>query len=420
MDYILQQSKQGAILTLRLTGRLDAALAERLAEELREIIRGGEQQLVFDLAEVAYLSSAGIRFLLTTYQALKKLGGSFGVVRPSPAVKSVLELSGLTLLLREEPGAPLSAATPPAPAAAREARIGALRYVVYETAPGATLACRLAGDPALLEQARFDPQGGELVPVTRDLIALGLGRFEQAGSDAQASFGEFLAVGGTAICLPADGAPAPDYMLTTGALVPQVRALYALVGQGRFARCIRFAAEDKEGRESLSGLVRAGLELAGAPAVGLIMLAESAGLIGAALKRAPAGSGAVGSLFAYPGIKDWLNFTPERVYDRRLVLAAGIALQAPRGDLAPFVRPLGAAQWPAGHFHAAVFTSRAIPNGPLALEHILPGIFEDAKLLAVMHLLNDHREISGVGESLFTRGALWLGPVSVAGRREPR
>lgn len=410
MDSNFQQGKRGEGLTFRIQGQLDAALAEKLEAELREIIRGGEHAILLDLSAVAYISSAGIRFLLKTYQALKKLGGSFGVVHPSPAVKSVLELSGMSLLLRDQPAEP-SAAVPAARAPARTTRIGALQYTVYDTAPGAVLACRLAGDPAPLEQARFDPNGGEIITAGRELLALGLGRFQQEGRDSQAAFGEFLSVGGMAVCLPADGSQTPDYMLTTGAMLPRVRALYALLCEGQFAKCVRFEAEAKESRETLSGLVRAGLDFAGAKAVGLVMLAESAGLIGVALKRAPTGSGAAESVFAHPEIRNWLNFTPERVHDRCLTLVAGIALQAPREDLAPVVRPLGADPWPAGHFHAAVFTAQAMANGPLVLETTLAGLYEDAKLLAVMHLLNDHREISGAGESLFTRGAMWIGPV---------
>ncbi len=409
MENATQHSKQGGVLTLSIRDKLDAAAAEHLDRDVRELIRGGEHCLALDLSAVAYLSSAGIRFLLTTYQALNKLGGSFAVVRPSPAVKSVLELSGMARLLQDE----AAGASPPRPAApaARAERKGAAAYTLYATAPGATLTCRVVGDPGRLAQASFDPRGGTLVTLDKDLLALGLGRFQQAGADERADYGEFLAVGGAGMCLPGDGANTPDYMLTSGALVPRVQALYALLARGRFAHCARFETGDGEGRESLSGLARAALELTGVPAVGLVLLAESAGLIGAALKRAPVGSAARTSLFAHPEIRDWLTFTPERVHDRSLVLAVGLAVSVPHESLAPLLRPLGAESWPAGHFHAAVFTPQPIPNGPLALEPVLDGLFEDSKLLAVMHLLNDHRDISGAGDSYFTRGVMWLGPV---------
>lgn len=411
MDNVFQQSKEHGVLTLRLKDRLDAALGERLDTEMSEIIRAGDYQVALDLSAVTYLSSAGIRFLLKTYQSLKKLGGSFSIIRPSPAVKSVLELAGLATLLQAGGAAP--AAPRGAASAEREIRRGAAAYSVYETAPGASLACRASGDPARLEQGGFDPRSGEVLSMGRDLLALGLGRFQQAGVDSGQSFGEFMAVGGSAICMPADGGSIPDYMLTRGALTPQVRVLYALLCQGRFAQCVRFETGHEEGPESLSGLVRAGLDLAGSNAVGMAMLAESAGLIGATLRRAPAGPGAAGSVFAHPEIRDWLNFTPERVHDRCLALVTGVAVKDRDDRLAPFVRPLGADPFPAGHFHAAAFTFQALPNGPLVLDGTLAGLFEDARLLTVMHLVNDYREISGAGESLFTRGVMWVGPIEV-------
>lgn len=416
MSSPFQPIKQGDLLTLRLRDQLDAAMADRLAAEMQEIIREGEHRVVLDLSDVAYISSAGIRFLLKTYQALRKLGGSFGVAHPSPAVKSVLELSNMTLLLQGEGVLPPAASFHPAVPAARARRVGAMRYDIYHPAPGATLACSLLGDPARLEQADFDSAAGGVVAVEKDLMALGLGRFQQEGADSHASFGEFLAVAGTAACLPADSGNVPDYMLTAGSLIPRIRALYAVQCQGRWAHCVRFEAEDKEARESLSGLIRAGLDITEAPAMGVVMLAESAGLIGAALKRAPLKSGARESVFTHPGIRNWLNFTPERIHDRCLVLMTGIALKAVDRDLAPFVRPLGPDALPTGHIHAAVFSYKALPKGPLVLDETLLSLYEDEKLLTLMHLLNDHREIVGGGESLFVRGAMWLGPIA-AGRK---
>lgn len=400
-------------MTLRLQGRLDASLAERLDTDLREIIRAGEHRVVLDLAAVDYLSSAGIRFLLKTYQALGKLGGSCSIVNPAPAVKSVLELSGMTLLMQGRADQPMPAAPPVSPPAARKTCKGSALYEVYETTPGATLAWRLAGDPSRLEQLGFGPDDGETVALGEDTLALGLGRFQQPGADAPSAVGEFMAVGGTAVCLPADGNSVPDYMLSTGMLVPRVRALYAAICRGPLRQCIRFDASENGARESFSGLIGAALELANAKAVGVVMLAESAGLIGAALKRAPVGRGAEGSLFAHPGIRDWLNFTPERIHERCLALVAGIATNVRDDALAPCVRPMGLAPLPAGHFHAAAFAFQAMPKGPLALKDTLAALFEDAAPLALIHLVNDCRQINGAGESLFIRGAMWLGPIEV-------
>jgi hypothetical protein len=144
------------------------------------------------------------------------------------------------------------------------------------------------------------------------------------------------------------------------------------------------------------------------------MVAETAGLVGAALKRSPGIKPVDEALFNHPGLREWLNFSPERRHGRNLVLAAGIAARKERMDLAPFLRPLGEEAWPGGHFHAVAFSYRALPQGPIPLNATVTSLFEDQSILGVWHLLNDARPIVGAGESLFVRGAIWAGPIDMS------
>ena len=92
-----------ATATLRLTGRLDATSAETLAAavpadpELR--------RLVLDLGACPFVSSGGIRVIMTQYKRLAPLGGGVELVNVGPQVRRVFELSGLNeiLVVREKP-----------------------------------------------------------------------------------------------------------------------------------------------------------------------------------------------------------------------------------------------------------------------------------------------------------------------------
>ena len=48
-----------------------------------------------DLARVDYMSSAGLRELVSAVKKLRKLNGDLRVASPSPRVKEVLDLAGL-------------------------------------------------------------------------------------------------------------------------------------------------------------------------------------------------------------------------------------------------------------------------------------------------------------------------------------
>jgi hypothetical protein len=65
-----------------------------------------------------------------------------------------------------------------------------------------------------------------------------------------------------------------------------------------------------------------------------------------------------------------------------------------------------------GHFHAAVFPYRPLKKGIDQLEEIANTLFETGQILSVLHLLNDDRDIVGVGESEFSRGTCWISPIA--------
>ena len=47
----------------------------------------------------------------------------------------------------------------------------------------------------------------------------------------------------------------------------------------------------------------------------------------------------------------------------------------------------------------------------LDLQAATANLFEAEAPQALLHLLNDNREITGAGESQFARGTCWMGPI---------
>jgi hypothetical protein len=160
-------------------------------------------------------------------------------------------------------------------------------------------------------------------------------------------------------------------------------------------------------------LVRTALEISGAPLIGIVMVAESAGLVGAALRRSPAAvAEAADAPFKYPEVRSWLSFSTERLYLRSLALVSGIASSSECAPLAPMLRPLGAGGWPMGHFHAAAFSYRPLKKGSIDLNTTVTTLFETETLQGVLHLLSDTREAAGPQQSEFVQGACWIAAAS--------
>ncbi len=411
MEVTTQQ--QGEFLVVALEGRLDAYWADHLSRSLDDSVSSGGHRIQVRMSGVSYMSSVGIRVLLRFYKQLESIGGSLRVVEPSEPVRSVLRMAGLETLLG-------SAATPPAqdPSQAGPQRIEShdTIYDVYDIAAAATLACQVVGTPHRLDGCGFGNSDCRTVAVHDSTFAVGLGAFGSGFEDCQGRFGEFLAAGGAAAYLPTDGTNAADYLLAAGAFMPEVSVLYALVCEGAFRSLLRF--DTKPGAEpvALGSLAAQALELAGGDYAGIVMVAESAGLIGAALRRSPAAEATPGAPFTHPQVREWLSFTPEPAYLRHLALVVGVVARAPHPLLDPLVRALGDQQWPAGHFHAAVFPNRPLPKGRIELRRTVASLFETESLLGVLHLLCDDRQIQGAGASELVRGACWVGPIREVSR----
>jgi anti-sigma B factor antagonist len=77
-----------------LGGDIDGANAEEAQEQLGQILRSGGK-ILLDMRRVDYLSSAGLRVLLSVYRQLTPSGGSLGLVGLSEEIVQTLETSGL-------------------------------------------------------------------------------------------------------------------------------------------------------------------------------------------------------------------------------------------------------------------------------------------------------------------------------------
>jgi anti-anti-sigma factor len=87
------------ITLVEVSGRIDSMNAHQLGESLSGEIDSGHVQLVLDLSGVDYMSSAGLREIVS---ALKKVQGQGDVrlAQPSPRVREVLEMAGLDSIFR--------------------------------------------------------------------------------------------------------------------------------------------------------------------------------------------------------------------------------------------------------------------------------------------------------------------------------
>ena len=92
----IKTKAEGNKLTIAVSGRVDTVTAPELAAGLNF---GDAQSVVIDLKDVPYMSSAGLRLLLTAHKTMLAKGGELQVANVQPSVREVLDITGFSDIL---------------------------------------------------------------------------------------------------------------------------------------------------------------------------------------------------------------------------------------------------------------------------------------------------------------------------------
>ena len=96
----IQKEANGDKLVLTLEGRLDTTTAPQLESVFKESL-AGVAELVFDLKDLEYISSAGLRVLLAAQKAMNRQG-TMVVRNAGEAIKEIFDVTGFCDILTIE------------------------------------------------------------------------------------------------------------------------------------------------------------------------------------------------------------------------------------------------------------------------------------------------------------------------------
>lgn len=399
----LSRRKTDQGMELIVDGRLDAYSADHLNQEVTKIMHGGTHNLSLQLREVHYISSAGIRVLLQFRKQLKQIGGSLSLREVSTTVRSVLQLTGFEeLLIASEPVERI-------PESVNTSEGLFVERTVLDSE--AQFSCRLLGIPDPFPVEGFKPHQSHSVTAGKDSFGLGLGALGADYDECGSRFGEWLMVSGAAAYLPTDRMVMPDYNVSTGTYYPTSQVLYGMICEGTPAWRTKFEARGQREVVSLSEILAQTLTELQIDSAGIILVAETASLVGVALRKASTAPLQGRMPLAHSEIREWLTYTPERAFPQSVTLVVGVVSRQPSLALADWLRPLGSECGLYAHLHAAVFSPHPLRRGEVSLSETVRGLFGEQRLQGMLHLLRDDRSIQGAGDSEFTRGLCWSAPL---------
>ncbi|AUB54705.1 MULTISPECIES: STAS domain-containing protein [Methanobacterium] len=83
-----------------INGRLDAYNSNLVEEKLDKLIDSGKTNIVADLSGVEYISSSGLRVMLSSLKKLNAMGGNLKLSSLQPYVMEVFKIAGFTKLFQ--------------------------------------------------------------------------------------------------------------------------------------------------------------------------------------------------------------------------------------------------------------------------------------------------------------------------------
>ena len=98
-DFVITKEKTAICSRFTIKGRINSVNAPAIQLKLDEALKDGEKDIVLNMKQVEFLSSAGIRVILKTHKDAIRAGGSFGVEQPSENVRNVLGMTALDMML---------------------------------------------------------------------------------------------------------------------------------------------------------------------------------------------------------------------------------------------------------------------------------------------------------------------------------
>lgn len=94
------KKQDGTTLTVALEGRLDTVTSPHLEGELRTAVNG-VTELIFDLTGLEYISSAGLRVLLSAQKVMSRQG-KMTIRNVKPEIMEIFEVTGFVDILNIE------------------------------------------------------------------------------------------------------------------------------------------------------------------------------------------------------------------------------------------------------------------------------------------------------------------------------
>lgn len=414
MDIISE--RVDGVLVLTPEGRLDAYGALKLDETLDNLIHDEDSSVVFNMDEVSYLSSGGIRSFLRVERMMRDRGGQIMLCNLNPYPLEVLKMAGFDQIFSLYPtmDAVMECQTTPK----ESIPVDWSELPEYNDKNISLTIMEVSRDDSVLEVVGdiskvLNAQLGEEDIYSRKFsdteYSIGLGGLGESSKDFMEIMGEMITIGGTMVWLPTDGHDTPDFLIPatdTGMVILHTGFNVAL--DGNFHDVMLVESKKDEGisvDELYSSLFKMACKMRPSfkGIISVAMQADigefySSGINISPIKKFAPENGEM--ITHHDNIESWMNIATKPMFQGETMVSFGVGVDL-ETDLSSFDEDvLGSLFYihPANisnqkmllHNHAVVFKHRPLEKNQ-DLDGQIRNIVKKGDFLDMRHLLDNTR-----------------------------
>jgi len=91
------------VAVVSVSGRIDTSTSSELETKLQDLMEEGQKNIILDFSSVEFLSSSGLRVLVTTRKKIRNSGGDIVLANASQRASDSFEIAGLDKLFKSYP-----------------------------------------------------------------------------------------------------------------------------------------------------------------------------------------------------------------------------------------------------------------------------------------------------------------------------
>jgi len=391
-------TEENGIKWLNLKGRIDSMSSPEIDRLIKELILSGERRLVANFEGVNYISSAGLRVFLFAQKQLKKVEGEIILLKISPNVLEVFQVSGFAQIFtiladKEELDSVFHATKTQAEIFEKDYEGTSIQYI--KTDAGSGILNRIGSQDQF---AMSEYTQDRVVTVKPDNMQFGTGlaALGDQYEEYKDYFGESVVIDRNFFFYPAIKRPAVDFMIYSQQESSlEYRFFFGFAFNGSYKYILSF--ENTRDFIDLKALIDSIFTISEANLLGLVFLAESKGLWGMHLKRIPIIENKPGNgkeIFAPENFSTWMNFPVEPNDINNIVIGTGIAVKD-KSSLQPEFQEL-LSKDSHYHIHGGVFEKEPFNKNIEQFPHEIKRITSELEVYKVQHILGQSRFSSGM------------------------